>query len=163
MQNQLDEPYGPDSFGPVAGGRGVEHAGQVVGRELVVSGGDLAIILKPGQEALDGVELTVGGDVVGDGPSSRRGGRDDSLRAALRQTLPEVIGVIAAIGQQLPERPGGLDLGVDHGDVVGVVGAEQQHAGPAPVVHQPVDLGRSAASGAAYALEEGPPLAPAER
>ena len=72
-----------------------------------------------------------------------------------------MVGVVAAICQQLLERPCGLDEGLSHGDIVGVAGAEQQHAGAALIVHQTVDLGRPAASGAAYALEEGPPLAPA--
>lgn len=98
---------------------------------------------------------------MGDGLFAGCGGGDDRLGAALGEALPQVVGVIAAIGQQFAERSGRLDQGVGHGDVVGVAGAEQQHAGPAPVVHQTMDLGRPSASGAAYALDEGPPLAPA--
>ena len=72
-----------------------------------------------------------------------------------------MVGVIAPVGQQALEGPGGLDEIAGHGDVVGVAGAEQQHPRPAPVVDQTVDFGGPPASGAAYALEEGPPLAPA--
>lgn len=69
-----------------------------------------------------------------------------------------MIGVLAPIRQQLAEWSGGLDRGVSHGDVVRVAGAEQQHSRPTVIVHEAVDLGRPAASGAAYALDEAPPL-----
>ena len=72
-----------------------------------------------------------------------------------------MIGVVAAIRQLSVEGSGGFDEVAGHGDVVGVAGAEQQHTRPAPAVHQAVDFGGPTASGAAYALEEGPPFAPA--
>jgi hypothetical protein len=50
---------------------------------------------------------------------------------------------------------------VGHGDVVGVSCAEQQDARAAPIIDKAVDLGRSTTPGTAYALDEGPPLAPA--
>ena len=70
-------------------------------------------------------------------------------------------GVVASIRHQPPEGTGGLDQVARHDDVVGVAGAEQQDARPALIVHQAMDLGRPAAARAAYALDEGPPFAPA--
>ena len=70
-------------------------------------------------------------------------------------------GVVAPVREQPAEGSGGLDQGLGHADVVDVAGAEQEHVGTAPFVDQTVDLGRPAATRAAYALEEGPPLAPA--
>lgn len=48
-----------------------------------------------------------------------------------------------------------------HGNVVAVSRADEQHAGASPLIHQPMDLGGPTAPRQAYALEEGPPLAPA--
>ena len=112
-------------------------------------------------EAFDGVSLSIGDRVVRDRSLAGSRSRDDGLGVALSEAFPEVIGVIAAIRQQALEGSGRLDRGMSHGNVVGVSGAEQQHAGPATVVHQAMDLRRSTASRASYALEEGPPLAPA--
>ena len=72
-----------------------------------------------------------------------------------------MIGVVATVGQQALEGSGVVDQMMRQADVVGVSRAEQQHARAALVIHQAVDLGGPAPSRATYALEEGPPLAPA--
>src|SRR5512143_1310879 len=72
-----------------------------------------------------------------------------------------MVGVIALVGQQSSEWSCGLDQRLGHVDVIDVSGAEQQHTGASIVVDQAVDLGRSAATRAAYGLCEGPPFAPA--
>jgi hypothetical protein len=50
---------------------------------------------------------------------------------------------------------------VGHADVGEVAGAQQQDARSALLVHQGVDLGGAAAPGTTYAVNEGPPFAPA--
>ena len=75
-----------------------------------------------------------------------------------------MVSVIPTIGEQLLEWSGGLDQGVSHRDVVAIAGTEQKHARPTLVIHQAMDLGGTTTPRTAYALEEGPPLAPpAER
>jgi hypothetical protein len=78
--------------------------------------------------------------------SAGGGGGDDGLCLTLSEALPEVVGVIAAICEELLEGAGRLDQGLGHGDVIGIAGAEQQNPGAAPVVDQAMDLGRPTAS-----------------
>src|SRR5258708_38443260 len=71
--------------------------------------------------------------------------------------------VVASVSQEALEGATGLDESLGDGDVVGIAGAEQQHGGTAKIVHEAVDLGGSTPSGAAYALEEGPPFSAGRR
>ena len=88
-------------------------------------------------------------------------GRNHRLCLPFGQNSAEMVGVVAFVGQQFLERSGGADEGVGHADVGHISGAQQQDARAALFVHQAMDLGGAAASGAAYALSKGPPLAPA--
>jgi hypothetical protein len=72
-----------------------------------------------------------------------------------------MVGVIAFVGQQPPKRAGGLDQRLGHADIVDVSWTEQQHARSAEMVDEAMNLGRAAATRAAYRLGEGPPFAPA--
>lgn len=98
---------------------------------------------------------------MGRGVLSSGPGRDDGLGLLLGQPLSEVVGVVALVGEQFAEGPGPVDELVGHGNVGQVAGAEQQDAGTTLLVHQGVDLGGAPAPGAAYAVNEGPPFAPA--
>ena len=70
-------------------------------------------------------------------------------------------GIVASVGEEATEPAGGLDEGGGETDVVGVAAAEQQDAGPAPIVGQAVQLGGSPTARATYRLDEVPPFAPA--
>lgn len=72
-----------------------------------------------------------------------------------------MVGVVPSIGDEPSDRPCGIDQGGGQADVVGIAAAEQQDAGAALVVGQPMQLGGSSAARAAYPLEEVPPFAPA--
>lgn len=90
-----------------------------------------------------------------------RSGGDDDRGTLFGQAFSKVVGVIAAIGQQGPEAPCVVHQGMGHGDVVAVSRADEQDSRPSEFVHQAMDLGGSPASRQPYALEEGPPFAPA--
>ena len=72
-----------------------------------------------------------------------------------------MVGVIPSISDEPSDGPSGIDQGSGQTDVVGVATAEQQDAGAASIVGQPMQLGGSSAARAAYCLEEVPPFAPA--
>ncbi len=129
--------------------------------ELVVARGDAPPVLEPAPHALDEVAIFIGRGVIGDGPSSCEGGRNDGLDAALGEAVAEMVGVIPSIGDEPSDGPRGIDQGGGQADVVGVAAAQQQDAGAASVVDQPVQLGGPSPARTTYPLEEVPPFAPA--
>ncbi len=90
---------------------------------------------------------------------------DDHLGALGGDGGTDGIGVVAAIGNEPIEAPGGrLDQLRRHGHVVDVAGREHQQARPALGIGQSVELAGAAAARDAYGLRESPPFAPpAER
>ena len=83
------------------------------------------------------------------------------LGAACGQQGPEVVGIVAPVGDQPPGWSACLDQRRRHGDVVGIARGQQEDPGPARRVDQPVQLRRPAPARAPYAVREGPPFAPA--
>jgi len=85
----------------------------------------------------------------------------DPVFAALCKQAAEVAGIVAAVGDEAPEPAGCGDQRGGETDIVGIAAAEQQHAGTAAIVGQPVQFGGSPAARATYRLGEVPPFAPA--
>ena len=105
--------------------------------------------------------MLVGAGVVGDGTPPGDCGRNDSLDPALEEQSAEMVGVVAAIGDEPSERPCGIDQGGGQADIVGIAATEEQNPRASLVVGQPVQLCGSSTARAAYPLEEVPPFAPA--
>ena len=142
-------------------GCGDEGGAQKIPPELVVTGCDAPPVLQPAPHPLDEVAGAVCVSVIGDRFAARRGGGDHGFRAALSEKVSQMVGVVSAVGDQPPDRACRAHEVARHADVVGVAGREQQHAGPACVVRQPVELRGPPAARAANALGEIPPFAPA--
>jgi hypothetical protein len=70
----------------------------------------------------------------------------DGFGLALGEPPSEVVGVIAAIGQERLEGTRRLDQGLDQSDVVGVGRAEQRHPRSALLIARAMGLGRPTAS-----------------
>jgi hypothetical protein len=68
---------------------------------------------------------------------------DHRFGVLLGQYLAQVVGGVAAVGEQAEDPACSLDEGGGHGDVVGISGAEQQHALASCLVGEPVELGRA--------------------
>lgn len=149
---------------PVYDGGGDKRGAEIVARKLVVACRDATEVLDPAPHALDAVAAAVDPGVVGYRLGARRGRGNDSQDLALGEALAEVIGVIAAVGDQAADRQAMIEQIGCHGDIVDVASAEQQHARAPLSVGQPVELRCPAAARPADRLREGPPFAPpAER
>ena len=72
--------------------------------------------------------------------------RDDRFATALNEPVPQFSSVIGAISQQLAGRRDKLEDSASAHQVVGVACGEDQSSGPAQVVGQRVDFGRSPAA-----------------
>jgi len=86
--------------------------------------------------------------------------RNDGLDVLSQQTGAPMVGVIGLVGEQITrprqmasEHDGALDVG-------GLAGGQIEGQGPAVFVAQGVDLGVSAALGAADGLSRSPPFPP---
>jgi len=60
--------------------------------------------------------------------------------------VTEVAGIVAAVGDEAPEAAGSGDQRGGETDIVGIAAAEQQDAGAAAVISQPMQLGGSPAA-----------------
>ena len=137
---------------------------QVVVCEFVVASGDPSPILEATEHALDEVALPIGGAVVGDRLLSARGRGNHGLDALRGEELAQAVGIIGSVRDDAPDRAGSGQERNRHGEVVDVARGQKQHARPALLVAQGMNLGRTPAPGAAEGLREVPPFAPeAER
>ena len=117
------------------------------------------------KDYFDAPAFAVTAPVVADLPLAAALARDDRRDALLPQVGAQPIGIVAFVGGQAADAPGGLG---QHrwggGHVAGVARRQQEDAGAAEHVGERVDLGRLAAAGRADGLRLGPPLPPwAER
>lgn len=86
-------------------------------------------------------------------PAARDRGRDDGLGLLLGEEAAEVIGIVAAIGDEAASRPDLLQQGPCDTDIVDVARRQQQGRGPALAIAQRVELARPTAARLADRLE----------
>src|SRR5271166_4474123 len=119
--------------------------------ELIVAGGESAVLLELVEEALDEIALTVEGE-IGFARLAAIGFRgDDGRDATLLERLDQRVGVIALIG----ENGFGLDLVEQRHrlcDIGRLARRERQRHGVAERIDDGVDLGRQSATGSADGL-----------
>ena len=75
--------------------------------------------------------------------------------------MAQMVGIIAAVGDQPADRSGPVQKVCRDGDVVDVAGRQQEDAWPSLRVRQRVELARPPAARGADRLLEGPPFPPA--
>ncbi len=87
--------------------------------------------------------------------------RDNGFAAVLDEPVTQLSSVIGSVRQKLARRRRELEHGGGPDEVVGVACGQDQGSGPAKVVGQGVDFGRSSAPRGSDSVVEGPPFAPA--
>ena len=131
-------------------------------RSFVVAGGDAAELLEPVEHALDAVAVFVGAEVAGDGHFAVGLWRDDRQNALEQQAGPDVVAVVALVGQhQLRLGDGQFDQVVDGLVVGGLAARENETERASLTVGAGVDFARKAAAASTKALLMSPPFAPA--
>ena len=131
------------------------EAGEEIARGFFVAGCDASELFDELKETLDEIPFGVKGEVANASDLAVRLWRDDGLDGARFQALDEGAGVVALVA----EEGSGLHLsreGFSLGDVVDLAAGEAERKGIAQGVDDHMDLGRQAASRAAYGLVEPP-------
>ncbi len=148
------------------------NEGEIGAGELVVSGGEMAVLFQTPDQPLDDIALSIGAPVHQAGPGLGGALRDDGGDAAAAEVLADRPAGVAAIGQQgswsmaWPAGAGTLDRtsrhqGLERGLLVALAGGQDEGDGsPVPLAAQ-MELAAEPASRAAERLALLPPLAPA--
>jgi len=132
-----------------------------VSGEFVVASGDAAPVFDAAPHALDPVAGPIGAAIVRDWLGAGCGRGDHSFGALGSQPMAQMVGIIAAVGDEPADRPGLVQKTCRDGDVVDVAGRQQEDAWPSILVGQRVELARPPAARGADRLLEGPPFPPA--
>ena len=148
------------------------NEGEIGAGELVVSGGEMAVLFQAPDQPLDDIALAIDAPVHEAWPGLGGELRDDGGDAAAPEVLADRAAGVAAIGEQglrpmaWPARARSLDRtrrhqGLERGLLVTLAGGQDEGDGsPAPLAAQ-MELRAEAAPRAAERLAFLPPLAPA--
>lgn len=137
--------------------RGEVEAGEVVGGEAVVTGGDAAELLELSDGALDAVAQLVEDGVEGARPGHAGSLRDDRLGPARLDGVEDGVGVVCLVGDDVS---GGqaVDQRQRLGGVTALAGGEDEAYRPALTVNGDVPFAGQASSGAPQSLVRAPPF-----
>lgn len=150
-----------DIFEPEACGRQVKHAEEGLG-ELVVACGQCAIDFEVPDHSFDTIAQAIEATAPGDGLEAHGARRDDRPDAAPAQITPDVIAVVALVGDDCP-RPmvGQIDQGFVAFDVARFAAREVEAERSSATISETVNLTGEPAPRTAKRLFASPPFAPA--
>lgn len=148
------------------------NEGEVGAGELVVAGGEMAVLFQTPDQPLDNIPLAIDGPVDQAGPGLGGDLRDDGGDAAAPEVVADRPAGIAAIGQQgfwstaWPTGSRSLDRtrrhqGLECRLLVTLAGGQDEGDGPSAALAAQVELRAEPAPRAAERLIFLPPLAPA--